>query len=101
MNEIELKLNSHGRGAFVIEASGERLAEMEIGFAGGNMTVYHTEVSDKLKGQGIGARLLMKMVDYARENGLKVIALCPFVHAQFKRHPEQYADIWNRDWKKK
>jgi predicted GNAT family acetyltransferase len=36
------------------------------------------------------------MVDHARKNGLKVIALCPFVHAQFKRHPEQYEDIWNK-----
>jgi len=38
------------------------------------------------------------MVDYARSYNLKVIALCPFVSAQFKKHPEQYADIWNQNW---
>jgi predicted GNAT family acetyltransferase len=40
--------------------------------------------------------LLDAMIDYARKNNLKVITLCPFVHAQFKRHPEEYADVWDR-----
>src|SRR5690349_16703244 len=98
MNDIELKLNELGRGAFVIEDGRDRLAEMAISIADGNLTVYHTEVSEKLKGQGIGSKLLERMVAYDRENHLKVIPLCPFVHAQFKRHPEKYADIWNKTW---
>ena len=98
MTGIELRLSENGRGAFVIEEAGEQLAEMAISIAGDNLTVYHTEVSDKLKGQGIGSQLLERMVNYARDNKLKVIPLCPFVHAQFKRHPEKYADIWNKTW---
>lgn len=98
MNEIQLKLNANGRGAFIIEDANERLAEMEVAVAGNNLTVYHTEVSDKLQGQGVASKILSTMVNYARENKLKVIALCPYVHAQFKRHPEQYADVWNKDW---
>ena len=66
--------------------------------ADGNLTVYHTEVSDELKGQGVAAKLLAEMVKYVRENHLMVIALCPYVHAQFKRHPELYTDIWNQHW---
>lgn len=100
MNEIELKLEQNGKGAFVIEEAGERIAEMVIGISGSNMTVFHTEVSDKLKGQGVASRLLETMVAYAREHKLKVIALCPYVSAQFKRHPDQYADIWNQHWHK-
>lgn len=100
MNEIDLKLNESGRGAFVLEQHGERLAEMEIGIRDGNLTVYHTEVGEALKGQGIGNKLLTEMVRYAREQNLKVIPLCPFVHGQFKRHPDQYEDIWNKDWHK-
>jgi predicted GNAT family acetyltransferase len=98
MNDIQLKLDPNGKGAFVIDDNNERVAEMAIGIAGGNLTVYHTEVSEKLKGQGIATKLLETMVAYARANKLKVIALCPYVHAQFKRHPEQYADIWNQSW---
>jgi len=98
MNDIELKLDSNGKGAFVIEDAGERIAEMAIGISGNNLTVYHTEVSDKLKGQGVASKLLATMVAYARAHQLKVIALCPYVLAQFKRHPEQYDDVWNQHW---
>jgi predicted GNAT family acetyltransferase len=100
MNDIQLKINDNGKGAFVIEDNGEQVAEMAIGISGENLTVYHTEVDERLKGQGIATRLLADMVDYARKNKLKVIALCPYVLAQFKRHPEQYADIWNQHWHK-
>ena len=101
MNDIELKLDTNGKGAFVIAEGGNRIAEMAIGISGNNLTVFHTEVSDKLKGQGIAAKLLSTMVQYARDNNLKVIALCPYVNAQFKRHPEQYQDVWNQQWHKK
>lgn len=98
VEEIQLKLDKNGRGAFVIERNEERLAEMEIGLDAGNLTVYHTEVSDTLKGQGIGLKLLAAMVEYARLHQLKVITLCPFVNNQFKKSSDRYSDIWNQDW---
>ncbi|HYG18225.1 MAG TPA: GNAT family N-acetyltransferase [Ohtaekwangia sp.] len=101
MGEIQLKLDDNGRGALLIDKDGDRLAEMGIGIANGNLTVYHTGVSERLQGQGIASKLLAIMVDYARKHQLKVIALCPFVLARFKRHPEQYADIWNKHWHSK
>ena len=94
--QVELKLDKNNNGGFYIIDGEEQLAEMAIGISGKNLTVYHTGVSQKAEGKGLGKELLSAMVDYARKNGLKVIALCPFVHAQFKRHPEQYADIWNK-----
>ena len=98
MNDIELKLNDAGRGAFFIDKNGERIAEMEIAIANSNLTVYHTEVAEALKGKGIATNLLSTMATYAREHNLKVVPLCPYVLAQFKRHPEQYTDIWNKTW---
>lgn len=99
MNDIELKLNANGRGAFVIEENGERLAEMEVAIQKENLIVYHTEVHERLKNLGIGAKLLRQMVAYARDHHLKVVPLCPFVNVQFRRHPEQYEDVWNKNWK--
>lgn len=98
MKDIELKLDKNGKGAFIIEDGDKRVAEMAIGISGNNLTVYHTEVSDQLQGQGVASKLLSTMVAYARQHKLKVIALCPYVNAQFKRHPEQYIDIWNQNW---
>ncbi|WP_276371347.1 GNAT family N-acetyltransferase [Chryseolinea sp. H1M3-3] len=99
MNEIQLRLEQNGKGAFIIEDAGERVAEMEIGISGNNLMVYHTEVAEELKGQGIAKDLLSKMVEYARQKQLKVVPLCQYVSAQFNRHPDQYDDIWNRHWR--
>jgi len=98
MSDIQIELNENGRGAFFIDDGGERVAEMVFSIAGDNLTVYHTEVSEKLKGKGVSTQLLEKMVQYVRAHNLKVIPLCPYVNVQFKRHAEQYKDIWNKEW---
>jgi predicted GNAT family acetyltransferase len=97
MTPVELKLDKKNNGGFYIMDGEEQIAEMAISISGKNLTVYHTEVLEKAEGKGLGKKLLSAMVDHARKNGLKVIALCPFVHAQFKRYPEEYADIWNKE----
>ena len=101
MTDIQLKLEPNGKGAFIIEEGSERVAEMGIGITGANLTVYHTQVADKLKGQGVAPKLLSTMVQYARDNNLKVIPLCPYVFAQFKRRPEEYKDVWFEAWHSK
>ena len=97
MDEVKLKLNNENHGGFYIMDGAEQLGEMEISIAGTNLTVFHTEVSPKAEGKGYAKKLLNEMVDYARRNSLKVVPQCPYVHAQFKRHPQEYADIWNRE----
>lgn len=94
MNDIQIKIDETGNGAFVIMEEEEQLAEMAFGLRNSTLTVFHTEVVEKAEGKGLAKDLLNFMVDYARKNALKVIPLCPYVHLQFKRHPEKYADIW-------
>ena len=96
--EVQLKIDDSGKGAFFVEEDGKRVAEMVISVSGGNLTVYHTEVSESLKGKGVSAELLETMVKYVRDNNLKVIPLCPYVSVQFRRHSDKYVDIWNREW---
>ena len=100
MNEIKLNLNEKGHGAFFIMDGEKQLGEMVVGISAGNLTVYHTEVATSVEGKGFAKKLLIAMVDYARKNGLKVIPLCPYVHAQFKRHPQEYADLWTANKEK-
>jgi predicted GNAT family acetyltransferase len=97
MSEVKLSLNEKNAGHFYIMEGNERLGEMEVSISGENLTVYHTEISEKAEGKGYAKKLLNEMVAYTRKNNLKVIPLCPFVHAQFKRHPDDYADVWNKD----
>ena len=97
MEEVQIKLDEKGHGRFYIMDAAEIVAEMEVSLSENNLTVFHTEVLPKAEGKGLAKKLLQAMVDYARKNALKVIPLCPFVHAQFKRHPEQFADVWKMD----
>ena len=97
MDEVKLNLNEKGHGAFYIMDGAEQMGEMVISVSGSNLTVYHTEVSTKAEGKGLAKKLLTALAEYARGEGLKVIPLCPYVHLQFKRHPEEYSDVWNKD----
>jgi len=59
---------------------------------GNVLTVLHTEVPAALNGRGIGSALARGILDLARAQGLKGVALCPFVAGYLKKHPE-YADL--------
>ena len=96
MSEILLKLDSRGRGTFYMEENGVKIGEMVVGISGTALTVYHTEVSPEMEGNGFAKQLLDKMVSYAREKKLQVIPLCEYVNAQFKRHPNDFADVWKK-----
>lgn len=55
----------------------------------------HTLVEDAYRGQGLGDKLIKAMVEYARENGIKILPLCPFAKGRFERISE-YADVLNK-----
>lgn len=94
MDDVKLNLNKNGSGYFYINNGEEKIAEMIMDVSGNVLTVYHTEVLRKAEGKGLAKKLLVSMIDYARKNNLKVIALCPYVHSQFSRYPDEYHDIW-------
>jgi predicted GNAT family acetyltransferase len=60
--------------------------------ADGVITFMHTEVPPELGGKGVGSKLIKGALDQARAEGLKVVALCPFVKAYIDKHAE-YADL--------
>ena len=52
----------------------------------------HTGVDDSLRGTGVGQALVEHLVADARRDGVTIVPLCPFVRAQYKRHPE-WSDV--------
>lgn len=97
MEEIKLNLNERGHGAFYAMDGTKQLGEMVVGIKDKDLTVYHTEVVPEAEGKGLAKKLLEAMVAYARAHHLKVIPICTYVHAQFKRHPDLYNDVWKKD----
>ena len=81
------------KGLFFVENDGNILAEMVYSMPSPDkMIIEHTEVSDELKGQNVGYQLVHTAVEYARTHNIKIIPLCPFANAVFKKKPE-YADV--------
>lgn len=74
------------KGSFFIEEEGEVKAEITYSKAGNTkMIIDHTEVSDELRGGNIGKTLVEYTVNFARENELQVIPLCPFAKSVIER----------------
>lgn len=57
------------------------------------MIIDHTEVSDELRGQNVGYQLVKKAVDYAREQHIKIMPLCPFAKSVFDKKREEFKDV--------
>lgn len=77
----------------VTTENGEELGEMT--FVKSNYEFYiidHTGVSDAARGRGVGQEMVKTFVEYARENGKKILPLCPFAKAQFDKNTD-YRDV--------
>ncbi len=48
----------------------------------------HTEVPEALEGQGIASSLAHTALEYAKENNLQIMPLCPYFAAYIRKHPE-------------
>ncbi|MFH6982761.1 GNAT family N-acetyltransferase [Marinoscillum luteum] len=84
---MEVKQEETGhKGSFYVEQEGLRLAEMTYSWAGNDRIIIdHTEVSDKLRGMGVGLQLVEQAVAFAREKGISIIPLCPFARSVFNK----------------
>lgn len=74
------------KGSFYIERDGDTVAEITYSKAGNTTIIIdHTEVSDALRGENIGKKLVNHAVEYARKHDLRVIPLCPFAKSVIER----------------
>ena len=88
---IEHEQTGH-RGAFFVEEDGRRLAELSYTVAGSKVILDHTDVDDSLRGTGTGRKLVAAAVDWAREEEVRLLPLCPFARSVFDKTPE-FGDV--------
>lgn len=85
--------HTSNKGHFFIGEEDNLLAELVYNMPSpGKLVIEHTEVSEALRGQQTGYKLVDAVADFARENALKIVPLCPFANAVFKKNPE-YGDL--------
>ena len=83
------QINDTRRGYFEAVEDGKEAGKMTYTWAGDSKFIIdHTEVSSDFNGKGVGKKLVMAAVEYARANDLKIIPLCPFAKSVFDKVPE-------------
>ena len=86
--EVQLRIYDN-KGAFYIEIEGIQEAMMTFVYAGEDKIIIdHTEVNPGNEGKGFGKKMVLKAVEFAREKGIKIVPLCPFVKSFFDKTSE-------------
>ncbi|MTH14549.1 GNAT family N-acetyltransferase [Flavobacterium sp. LC2016-01] len=80
------QINDTRRGYFEAVEDGKQAGKMTYTWAGDSKFIIdHTEVNEEFNGKGVGKKLVMAAVEYARANNLKIIPLCPFAKSVFDK----------------
>lgn len=83
------QINDTRRGYFEALEDGKEAGKMTYTWAGDSKFIIdHTEVNEGFNGKGVGKKLVMAAVDYARANDVKIIPLCPFAKSVFDKTAE-------------
>jgi uncharacterized protein len=77
---------------YELTLEGQPIGFVTYRMAPGVIALLHAEVDPAHERQGWGSRLVAGTLDDARQRGLKVRPVCPFVVACIERHP-QYRDL--------
>lgn len=87
------QINRAKNGLFRAEEAGELAGRITYTWVDEHtFSIDHTIVEEAFGGKGVGKKLVMAAVDYARTNGLKIIPICPYAKSLFDKMPE-LADV--------
>ena len=69
-------------------------AELRFAIRGPSLiSADHTDASASMRGTGAAMALVEHMIGDARAEGFKIVPFCPYVLAQFRKHPEWSDDM--------
>jgi uncharacterized protein len=89
---VEHEVGASG-GRYVIYLPNDNEAEMTYAKqADGVIVADHTYVPPAFRGKGLAEKLVNRAMLEARRTSTKIVPLCSYVAAQFRRHPE-WADL--------
>ena len=88
---IREKAKSGGRFVTIVDGVEAELTYSKME-SSGNIIADHTGVPAAIGGRGVGKDLVKFMIADARENGFKIMPLCPFVRREYSKHPE-WSDV--------
>ncbi|ANU06662.1 GNAT family N-acetyltransferase [Paraurantiacibacter namhicola] len=93
-DSIEITREDNGTsGAYYAPVEGsEKRAELTWAARGKARIADHTFTPPEARGKGIALELVKALVADAKEQGFTIVPQCPYVEAQFRKHPE-WSDV--------
>ncbi|MFN8528437.1 MAG: GNAT family N-acetyltransferase [Anaerolineae bacterium] len=67
---------------------GDQVAYIAYARMGDTIIYTHTEVPPAFEGKGVAGKLAQTVLDYARDQQMRVVPSCPYVKRYIERHPE-------------
>jgi predicted GNAT family acetyltransferase len=90
---MEIRIVEQDRKVEVTEWADDRAGVMVMSrLSPDRLLIEHTQTFPGFEGRGIGKRLVIAGIEWARANGQQLMPLCPFARQVFDRFPE-YADV--------
>ncbi len=77
---------------FVLTVDDQRAGVLEYKISGDVFIAIHTEIDPAYAGQGLGSKLVQRVLDDVRQSGRSLRPLCPFVQRFLKQNPS-YQDL--------
>lgn len=82
----------NGKGIFLMDDKKE-IGNVLLGKQGEDVfRILRVYVDESYRGQGLAGKLVLKTVEYARENHFKLVPVCSFAVSEFARKSE-YSDV--------
>ena len=86
--EVNMEIKQNTQAFYIGDRYEEALAKLEFVNTDYGMILMHTEVSEQLKGQGVGRALVKYVVEIARNEKFKLGLSCEYAKNEFEKHPE-------------
>lgn len=80
------QFNQNGKGSFKAFDNEKEIGTLDYTLDEKNtILLNHTEVSPEYEGKGIGKKLVMESVEYARQKNMKILPRCSYAEKVFER----------------
>ncbi|MDO5370313.1 GNAT family N-acetyltransferase [Paracoccus sp. (in: a-proteobacteria)] len=88
MTGLQIEREESGKGGRYVARLDGAEAEMTWTASDSIDVIDHTFVPPEMRGHSVGQALVARAVEDARASGRRLLPLCSFAAAQFRRHPE-------------
>lgn len=80
-------INNEALHRFELQVEGF-IAWMDYKRAGRRLTLVHTETPEAIRGRGVAAALVERVLRYAEDHDLRIVVRCSYAQAYILKHPE-------------